>query len=96
MTLKHIHVPRGYDGLHIELPGAIVNIYTNLHDDNGKVTRVSVNADGRNIPYPNEEAWVKLGSTIGPEGAGIMISLCTAEKVYGKRDPDYIKRVELQ
>lgn len=46
MRLKAVTVPRGHEGLHIELPGAIVNIRVGLRDEQGRVvTRVSIDAD---------------------------------------------------
>lgn len=47
MKLKTVMIPRGYEGLRIEVPGAIVNIHTNLRDERGRqVVRVSIDADG--------------------------------------------------
>jgi hypothetical protein len=100
MKLKVMHVPRGYDGLHIEVPGALVNIYIGLCDEHGAVTRVSVSADGRRYAggdgsQGGTEGWIKPGSSISPEGAGIMIGCYPAGKVYGKTNPERIKMAEL-
>ena len=54
MKLKSVHVPRGYDGLHCEVDGCIVNIHTGLTDIEGRtVTRVSIMCDD----YAGEPSW---------------------------------------
>jgi hypothetical protein len=54
MKLKTIHVPRGYEGLHLEIDGAIVNVYVGLQDTDGhKVTSVGIRADR----YCGEPNW---------------------------------------
>ena len=46
MKLKTVHVPRGYDGLLLEVDGAIVNVWVGLRDDQGRrVTRIVVKPD---------------------------------------------------
>ena len=68
--LKSVHVPRGYDGLHIELPGTIVNILTDLRHNNDSMTYVDVSADGdRYGGYP--EWWCIDGPD--PKGRGTRI-----------------------
>lgn len=52
--LKTVHVPRGYDGLHLEIDGAIVNVFVGLNDTEGhKVTAISIRADR----YSGEPEW---------------------------------------
>jgi len=56
MKLKTITVPRGYDGLHLEIDGAIVNVYVGLHDIGGRrVTAVRMIEDGDR--YAGEQGW---------------------------------------
>ncbi|GMU20575.1 MAG: hypothetical protein AMXMBFR13_06720 [Phycisphaerae bacterium] len=75
MRLKTVTVPRGYEGLHIEVPGAIVNIYTHLRDEGGRqVVRVSVDADGDK--YAGEPQWWcpdLADNGLDPGGVGIRI-----------------------
>lgn len=75
MSLKTVMVPRGCEGLHIELPGAIVNIRVGLRDEQGReVTRVSIDADGEK--YAGEPQWwcpdlAERG--LDPSGIGVRI-----------------------
>ena len=57
--------------LHIELPGCIVNIYTDLHTDDGRpITYVSVDADGDR--YAGETPWyVRAGDESSGTRMGI-------------------------
>ena len=44
--LKRVHVPRGYEGLHIEIDGVLVNIWTKLANTEGqRVVTISVSPD---------------------------------------------------
>ena len=62
MKLKHARVPRGYDGLHCEVDGCIVNIYTGLHDTEGReVTTIQVICDR----YAGEPGWFIPGEEKG-------------------------------
>jgi hypothetical protein len=69
--LKSIHVPKGYKGLHIELPGCIVNIQVGLHDrDWQEVVRIDVLAIGER--FAGEQPWFAEGS-VDWNGAGIRV-----------------------
>lgn len=71
MDLKTIKVPRKRDGLHIELPGAVVNIYAHLTDNEGRrLIRVNVDADGDR--YSGEPQWW-CPDLPDPKGIGIRI-----------------------
>lgn len=67
MKLKTIRIPRGYDGLHIEAPGVIVNIEKITEG----MTRVDVNANGDR--YAGEPEWWCEPSELEPRGIGIRI-----------------------
>lgn len=59
--MKTVTVPRGYRGLHIEIPGAIVNITTGLHNDKGQeVTHINVMAD-QDRYMGDPEWWAEWG-----------------------------------
>lgn len=67
--LKTVRVPRGYRGLHIEIPGAIVNIRTGLHNAKGQeVTHISISAD----QYAGEE-WSADWGTVDAKGGACRI-----------------------
>jgi len=56
MKLKTVLVPRGYDGLHLEVDGAIINVYVGLHDDQGRcVTNITTIPDADR--YAGEQGW---------------------------------------
>ena len=68
---KTVHVPRGYNGLHAEVAGCIVNITIDVTaDSGGKVTHISVLPD----TYAGEEwhlpGW---GEQIATHGLGFRV-----------------------
>ena len=73
--LKSVHVPRGYTGLHCEVPGCIVNIRTALTDDEGRaVTSIQIISD----QYAGEALWYVLvptasGGEIRSDGATLRV-----------------------
>lgn len=59
--LKTVHVPRGYTGLHCEVPGCIVNIRVALKDAAGRsVTSIQILPD----QYAGEAPWYVLVPTV--------------------------------
>jgi hypothetical protein len=60
--LKTVRVPRGYEGLHIEVDGAIVNIRVGLQEDSSskRVTSISITAS----QFYGEPPW----KVIWPDG----------------------------
>lgn len=69
MRLKTVTVPRGYEGLHLEVPGAIINVYTTLTNKDGRrVTRVSIDCDH----YAGQPPWF-ANSRVTRQGAGVLI-----------------------
>ncbi len=73
--LKTVHVPRGYTGLHCEVPGCIVNIRVALEDDAGRaVTSIQIQPD----QYTGEAPWYVLvptavGGTVRSDGATLRV-----------------------
>ena len=79
--LKSIHVPRGYDGLHIEVPGALINIYVGLHNTNGEeVTNISINADGPSFfgTRFRGHTWRAIWGRVNRKGGGCRIIKTTS------------------
>lgn len=55
--LKSVRIPRGYTGLHCEVPGCVVNIRTDLADTEGRaITSVQIQPDN----YAGEAPWYVL------------------------------------
>lgn len=83
--LKTITLPRGYDGLHIELPGSIINIHTGLTSLHGhEVVSISVDADGDR--YAGDPEWWCLPGDVDRRGAGIRIVQCPAAEIAQEAD----------
>ncbi len=67
MKLKTVRIPRGYDGLHLEIPGAVVNVRVGLHDQKGnEVTHISIAPDRQ----CGDEWITDWGSSNGLTGGG--------------------------
>lgn len=72
MKLKTVTVPRGYDGLHVEVPGCIVNISTNSPGPKGEpMTSVSVEVQGDR--YAGDPEWWAMPGGIEPKGCGVRV-----------------------
>ena len=82
MRLKSITVPRGYDGLHIEVDGVLINIMTGLRNIDGqKVTTIRVNPD----QYAGDPQWKAFVSTdqykeVETDGCGIRVVCANKEE----------------